>query len=93
MLDRLTIRPQPASVMCACAAWLIRKAPRRCTPITASQSSVAHLEQQVVAGDTGVVDQHDRRPELVGDPGDRGLDGARVGDVDADRERPAAVAA
>ena len=38
---------------------------------------VGHLEQQVVAQDAGVVDQHDRRAELVGDPGHGGVDRRR----------------
>ncbi len=57
--------------------------------MTVSQSSVGHLEQQVVAGDAGVVDQHRRRAELLGDPVDRGLHGLLVGDVDAHGERAA----
>ena len=35
--------------------------------MTVSQSSLGHLEQQVVAGHAGVVDQHGRRAELAGD--------------------------
>src|SRR5690606_33569824 len=34
-----TIRPQPAFVMCSCAARLMRNEPRRCTDMTVSQSS------------------------------------------------------
>ena len=44
---------------------------------------LGHLEDQVVADDAGVVDEHDRRPELVGDPGDAGLDLRGIRDVDA----------
>ena len=58
--------------------------------MTASQSSTRHLEEQVVAGDAGVVDQDGRRAELGGDALDGGLDRVGVGDVGADRERPAA---
>ena len=51
---------------------------------------VAHLEQQVVAEHTGVVDQDGRRAELGGDPGDRRLHLRRVGDVAADGDGLAA---
>ena len=47
---------------------------------------VGHLEQQVVAGDAGVVDQHVDPAELVDDPRDRGLDGLGVADVGADAD-------
>ena len=50
---------------------VIRNEPRRCTFMTASQSSVGHLEEQVVAGDAGVVDQHGRGAELARRPGPR----------------------
>jgi hypothetical protein len=38
---------------------------------------VGHLEQQVVAGDAGVVDQDVDAAELLDDPVDRGLDRTR----------------
>jgi hypothetical protein len=47
---------------------------------------VAHLEQQVVAGDAGVVHQHGRRAERVGDLRDGGLHRVGVADVRADGE-------
>jgi hypothetical protein len=50
---------------------------------------VGHLEQQVVAGDPSVVDQHDRRAELGGYPVDRRLHLLGVPDVGAHRQRPA----
>ena len=48
---------------------------------------VAHLEQQVVAGDAGVVDQHGGRAELGGHPLDGGRDLLGVRHVGADGER------
>ena len=51
---------------------------------------VGHLEQQVVAGDPGVVHQHDRRAELRGDPVDGGLHLLGVADVGAHGQRAAA---
>ena len=47
MLERFTIRPQPASVMCCWVARLIRKAPRRWTLITESQSTVDILNSRL----------------------------------------------
>ncbi len=47
-------------------------------------------EQQVVAGDTGVVDQHRRFPQLRDDPVDRGGHRLGVGDVGGDADRPPA---
>jgi hypothetical protein len=58
--------------------------------MTSVPVGVGHLEQQVVAGDAGVVDQHDRRAELGGDPVDGGLHLLGVADVGADGQRPAA---
>jgi hypothetical protein len=43
----LTIRPQPAVVMWDWTARLIRNAPRRCTPITASQSDEVILNSRL----------------------------------------------
>src|SRR6266540_1502891 len=47
---------------------------------------VGHLEQQVVPGDPGVVDQYGRRPQLGGDAFHRGVDRLGVAHVRADRE-------
>jgi hypothetical protein len=47
---------------------------------------VGHLEQQVVAGDAGVVDQDVDAAELLDDPGDRGVDRGGVADVGADAD-------
>ena len=47
MLERFTMRPQPASVMCCWVARLIRKAPRRWTLITESQSTVDILNSRL----------------------------------------------
>ena len=51
---------------------------------------LGHLEDQVVADDARVVDEHDGRAELVGHPGDAGLDLRGVGDVDPDPDGAAA---
>jgi hypothetical protein len=51
---------------------------------------VCHLEQQVVAGDPGVVHQHDRRAQLRGHAVDGGLRLLGVPDVGPHRQRPAA---
>ena len=46
----------------------------------------AHLEDQVVPDDAGVVDQHGDRPELAAGSLDGGRRGVLVGDVRADRD-------
>src|SRR5690606_29761479 len=47
VLDRFTIRPQPALTMYCCTARDTRNAPRRCTDITASQSSTVILNSRL----------------------------------------------
>jgi hypothetical protein len=47
-----------------------------------------HPEQQAVADDAGVVDQHGRLTELVRDPLDGGPHAGLVGDVDTDSQGP-----
>src|SRR5205085_11646604 len=47
---------------------------------------LAHLEQQVVAGDAGVVDEDVDPTQVRDDPLDRGLDGGGVGHVGADAD-------
>ena len=50
---------------------------------------LGHLEQQVVPGDPGVVDQHAERAELLGDPVDGGGDLPASATFAAEPERPA----
>ena len=52
---------------------------------------LGHLEEQVVAGDAGVVDQHVDPAELVDHALHGGLGGGRVDDVAADAHRAGTV--
>jgi len=51
---------------------------------------VGHLEQEVVADDTGVVDQHRRRAQLIGDSDHRRRHLFRVGHAGPDGQGAAA---
>ena len=51
------IRPEPRSIMCGSAAWLMKKAPDRLTASTLYQSSSRHLQHGLVDRDAGVVDE------------------------------------
>ena len=83
------IRPQPALVMYDCTARVIRNEPRKCTFITASQSSTVNLNSRLSRMMPAL------STSTVGSPSssltlDRGLHARFVADVDADGDRPAA---
>ena len=86
VLDRLTMRPQPASTM-----LLTRTAHQERAAQVHSHDRVpiidGHLEQHVVADDAGVVDQHDRRAEFLGNLGHGRSDRVLVRHVGADGDR------
>ena len=68
MLDRLTIRPHFGVDHVLLHG---RRHQERAAQVHVHDRvpvGLGHLEQQVVAGDAGVVDQHGRRAELGGDP-------------------------
>ena len=83
------MRPQPASVMCFCAARLIRNAPRRCTFITVSQSASVILKSRLSRMTPALFTSTDRRSEFVGDSRHGGRHRTRVGHVGADGEAAA----
>ena len=86
--DRLTIRPNFSAVMCAWHALVMRKAPLRCTFITASQSDSVI---EVVADDAGVVHQDRGGTQLLGDPCHGRVDLIGGRHITAHADRPAAI--
>lgn len=88
MLERLTILPHFSGTICAWAARDLRKAPRR--PPGCCPSARAHLEQQVVAQDAGVVHEDADRSEFGLHALGGGEHGLLVADVTFDADRATA---
>ena len=73
--------------MCFCTARVIRNAPRRCTPITVSQSASVNRNSRLSRVTPALFTRTVGEPSSVGDPLHRTGHRLSVGDVDETPQR------